>query len=63
MRTYLKAFLFLALTASIACAGANFAQAAEAAPAAQAQPAGAAPSGDTWGQETPQPKAPKAGTA
>lgn len=36
------------------------AQAAEAAPAAQAQPAGAAPSGDTWGQETPQPKAPKA---
>ena len=36
MRTYLKAFLFLALTASIACAGANFAQAAEAAPAASA---------------------------
>ena len=34
MRTYLKAFLFLALTASIACAGANFAQAAETAPAA-----------------------------
>ena len=31
-----------------------------AAPAAQAQPAGTAPSGDTWGQETPQPKAPKA---
>lgn len=29
MRTYLKAFLFLALTASIACAGANFAQATE----------------------------------
>lgn len=37
MRTYLKAFLFLALTASIACAGANFAQAAEAAPAAPDQ--------------------------
>ena len=36
MRTYLKAFLFLALTASIACAGANFAQAAETAPAASA---------------------------
>lgn len=36
MRTYLKAFLFLALTASIACTGANFAQAAEAAPAASA---------------------------
>ena len=36
MRTYLKAFLFLALTASITCAGANFAQAAETAPAASA---------------------------
>lgn len=36
MRTYLKAFLFLALTASIACAGANFAQAAETAPTASA---------------------------
>ena len=36
MRTYLKAFLFLALTASIVCAGANFAQAAETAPAASA---------------------------
>ena len=36
MRTYLKAFLILALTASIACAGANFAQAAETAPAASA---------------------------
>lgn len=37
------------------------AQAANAAPAATAAPAaGAVPTGDTWGQETPQPKAPKA---
>jgi len=34
MRPYLKAFLFLVLTASIACTGADFVQAAEAAPAA-----------------------------
>ena len=37
MRTYLKAFLFLALTASVACAGANFAQAEGTALAAPAQ--------------------------
>ena len=29
MRPYLKAFLFLVLTASIACVGADFVQAAE----------------------------------
>ena len=34
MRPYLKAFLFLVLTASIACTGADFVQAAETAPAA-----------------------------
>ncbi len=43
MRTYLKAFLFLALTASIACAGANAVLAAEtalAAPAGNGTPVG-----------------------
>ena len=34
MRPYLKAFLFLVLTASIACVGADFVQAAETPPAA-----------------------------
>lgn len=54
-------------TGAIGAAGAAQAAAPATAPQAPAalsqgtaQAAGAAPSGDTWGQETPQPKAPKA---